>query len=446
MMPAAELFDFSSDDALGQSAHDLAARLWPINRSLTGPGVVETLNILAEDLPALTLHTVPSGTQAFDWIVPQEWRVNAAYLIAPDGTKLCDFAENNLHLVGYSQPMQGQMSLDDLQPHLHSLPDQPDAIPYVTSYYGKAWGFCLNQKQRDALSDGTYQVVIDTEHFDGVLTYADLVLPGETTDEVLISTYICHPSMANNELSGPVVSHALARIVAAQPRRRYTYRFVFVPETIGALVYLSRNLQHLKTHVKAGFVMTCVGDERARSFLPSRAGHTLADRAARTALRGTAHDVYSFLQRGSDERQYCAPGIDLPVCSIMNSKYGTFPEYHTSHDDLNFVTPRGLAAAIGTHRSVFRILEQNSFPRITVLGEPQLGRRGLYSNLSKVGSAAGAMTMRNLLAYADGQSDLIDLANQLDVPFAELAAVCALLSEHGLIRLSPEPCDPQDIG
>lgn len=433
------VFDFRDDATLGQSAHDLAHRLWPINRSLTGAGVVETLEILREALPDLTLHTIPSGAEAFDWVVPKEWRVNAAYLLLPDGTKICDFAQNNLHLVGYSQAKQTTLSLADLQAHLHSLPDQPDAIPYVTSYYGENWGFCLTQTQRDALPQGDYKVVIDTQHFDGVLTYADLVIPGDTAEEVLLSTYICHPSMANNELSGPVLAHALAQIIMAQPTRKYTYRFVFVPETIGSLIYLSKNIDHLKANLKAGFVLTCVGDERARSYMPSRMGDTLADRAALAALKDIAFDRYSFLQRGSDERQYCAPGIDLPVCSVMNSKYGTFPEYHTSLDDLNFVTAKGLAASIQTHRQILCVLDRNTFPKTCILGEPQLGRRGLYANLSKVGSATGSMDMRNLIAYADGTTDLITLSDTLGVPFNTLADLADMLAGQGILTLSDHP-------
>ena len=431
------MFDFSSNSELGLGAHDLARRLWPINRSLTGSGVVETLEILQGIHDGLTLRSVPTGYQAFDWIVPNEWKVNEAHIIAPDGSKICNFFDNNLHLIGYSQPMRATMSRAELEPYLHSLADQPTAIPYVTSYYGENWGFCLSQAQRDALPEGMYQVCIDTEHFAGKLTYADLVLPGRSDEEILLSTYVCHPSMANNELSGPVVASALAQIIAAEKDRHFTYRFVFVPETIGALIYLSQNLDHMKAKTRAGFVLTCVGDTRGRSFMPSRAGNTLADRAARLSLKseGSDYTAYSFLQRGSDERQYCAPGIDLPVCSVMNSKYGTFPEYHTSHDNLDFVTPKGLADSIATHRNILRILEQNYRVRTRILGEPQLGRRGLYANLSKVGSAANSMNMRNLVAYADGGTDLIEMSEEIGVDFFELAALAQMLAKHDIVEL-----------
>ncbi len=426
----------------GQRAHDLARRLWPINRSLTGTGVVETLEILGETLSGLTLHKVPTGAELFDWTVPKEWAVKEAYIETPGGEKICDFAQNNLHLVGYSQPMDATMPLTTLQQHLHSLPDQPAAIPYVTSYYGQNWGFCLPDALRQELPDGDYRVRIDCQHFDGNLTYADLVIPGGSDDEILFSTYVCHPSMANNELSGPVVAEALAKYVAAVGPRHYTYRFVFVPETLGALAYLSAHLDHLKSRVQAGFVLTCVGDERAWSYMPSRRGDTLADRAVLRACAelGVTPDTYSFLQRGSDERQYCAPGIDLPVCSLMRSKYGTYPEYHTSLDDLEFVTPAGLGQTIDAYARVIDIVEANQFPRTLTLGEPQLGKRGLYSNLSKVGSAADAMTMRNLIAYADGSQDLITLAELFDCDVADLAGLLAQLTQHGVMESKRQPC------
>lgn len=430
-----------ADTTAGKRAHDLATRLWPIDRSLTGPGVVATLNILAETLPGLTLRQVPSGTAAFDWTIPKEWEVTQAYIETPDGRRICDFADNNLHLVGYSQPKDAVMSLEALQPHLHSLPDQPDAIPYVTSYYGPNWGFCLSHAVRKALPDGDYHIVIDARHFDGHLTYADLVIPGESDEEILFSTYVCHPSMANNELSGPVVAEALAQLVMAQENRHYSYRFVFVPETLGSLTYLSTHLDALKSKVVAGFVLTCVGDERTWSYMPSRQGGTLADRAVLQACAemGIAPDPYSFLQRGSDERQFCAPGIDMPVCSLMRSKYGTYPEYHTSLDDLTFVTPKGLGQTIEVYRRIIEILEANVFVKTQMLGEPQLGKRGLYSNLSKVGSAAGAMTMRNLIAYADGTQDLIALAAFLETDVSALAALTALLEDHDMLATSRSP-------
>ncbi|MCC5975856.1 MAG: DUF4910 domain-containing protein [Rubellimicrobium sp.] len=413
-----------------------ATELFPINRSLTGPGVRDTLDYLADLLPGLIVHAVPTGTQVFDWTVPNEWAAREAWIKGPDGRKIIDFVDNTLHLVGYSTPVQAVLPLSELQRHLYSLPDQPDAVPYVTSYYKERWGFCLTDQARAALPDGNYEVFIDTTLAPGVLNYGELLIPGDSADEVFVSTYICHPSMANNELSGPVVAAALAQSVLNQGPSKYSFRFVFIPETIGSITYLSRNLDHLKRHIYAGFNLTCIGDDRAFSFLPSRKGDTLADRAALAALREVSgNDVQHFdwLTRGSDERQYCAPGVDLPVASIMRSKYGTYPEYHTSLDDLTLVTPTGLFGGFRAARTAIDMVEGNYHPRATVLGEPQLGKRGLYNTLSIKGSAVDSRILLNILSLADGDTDLIALADRLTRPFAEIRALCEILVGHDLL-------------
>ena len=258
----------------GRQMHDLVAQLFPIHRSLTGDGVRETLSILGEHLPSLTVHEVPTSAKCFDWEIPREWTVNAAYIVDPNGKKICDISDNNLHLVGYSTPVNATLPLDELEPHLHSLPEQPDAIPYVTSYYRDYWGFCISETERQKLQPGDYHVVIDSELFDGSLTYGELFIPGETTREVLVSTYVCHPSMANDELSGPVVATFAAQWTLATDRR-LSYRFVFVPETIGAIAFLSTCYQSLKKNVVAGFNLSCIGDDRAYSVVESRKGNTL---------------------------------------------------------------------------------------------------------------------------------------------------------------------------
>jgi aminopeptidase-like protein len=421
---------------IGEEMHALARRLWPIPRSITGDGVRETLATLKEVCPVLTVHEVASGEKAFDWVVPDEWAIESARLIGPDGETICDFAENNLHVVGYSTPVDITLSLDELQAHLYSLPEQPNAIPYVTSYYADRWGFCLTHEQRQAFEPGQYRAVIQSRKFRGALTYGEIVLPGASSEEIFLSTYVCHPSMANNELSGPCVTIHLARWLASLPNRKHTFRIVFIPETIGSIVYLSRNLAHLKAHVVGGFNITCVGDERTYSYLPSRAGNTHADRIAQHVLHHTASDYrrYSWLDRGSDERQYCAPGVDLPIVTIMRSKYGEYPEYHTSLDDLeNVVTPAGLEGGYIVLRRAVEALERDCMPRATVLCEPQLGKRGLYPTLSTKTSGATVRAMMNLLSLADGEATLLDIAERCDVPIWTLYPLLDTLQAHDLL-------------
>jgi aminopeptidase-like protein len=430
----------------GNRMHALATELWPIARSITGPGVRKTLEILQRELPALTIESIPTGTKCFDWTIPEEWWITEAFIENETGGRIVDFHNNNLHVVGYSVPVDEWMDLEELQEHLHSLPEQPQAIPYVTSYYSRRWGFCLTEAQRQSFGPGRYRAVIRTELKPGVLNYGEMVLPGETEEEILLSTYVCHPSMANNELSGPVVTAALAHWLGQMEGRRFTYRILFLPETIGSIAYLSLNFPRMKARTVAGYVVTCIGDDRAYSFLPSRAGDTLADRVAKHVLRHLAPEYreYSFLDRGSDERQYCSPGVDLPVASVMRTKYGEYPEYHTSLDDLQFVTPSGLAGGFQVYRRILECLEANCYPKVRVLCEPQLGARGLYPNLSKKNSATEVRAMMNLLAYADGRLDLIEIAERIRRPVWDLMPILNGLCERGLMEKSRRCAKPAD--
>ena len=417
--------------------YDLAARLFPLCRSVTGNGVRKTLSVLAETV-AIEVHEIPSGTAAFDWTVPAEWNIRDAYVADENGRRVIDFRENNLHVLGYSVGFEGALSLEELKPHLFSLPDQPDAIPYLTSYYEPRWGFCLPHRKLEAMAPGTYHVKIDSTHEPGSMSYAELVLPGETDREVLLSTYVCHPSMANDNLSGVVVTSFLAKYLAEKPGRRYTYRVLFLPETIGPLAYLSRHKRVMVDRTVAGFVVTCVGDPGPFTYLQSRREGTLADRAAEHVLRhsGQTFSILDYTHRQSDERQYCSPGIDLPVGSLMRTKYGSYPEYHTSLDNLDFITPDALKGSLDMYRTLIDAIEANRTYQATVTeGEPHLGRRGLYPTLgSRTDTTARTEDMMALLSYGDGNNDLIAVADKHRKPIRTYLVAAEALLDAGLIR------------
>ena len=428
--------DLHRYQAIGQAIYQLCVELFPICRSITGNGIRQSLNILKGHLPSLELFEVPSGTKVFDWTIPEEWNINDAYIIDPIGNKIVDFQQSNLHVVGYSTPVNKTVTLEELQEHLYSLPDQPDAIPYITSYYQKRWGFCLTHKQRQALIPGDYQVYIDSAHTKGSLTYGELILPGESTEEIFLSTYICHPSMANNELSGPAVTTYIAKWLTDFDTRRFTYRIIFIPETIGSITYLSRNLSEMKENIQAGFNITCIGDNLSYSCLTSRYGNTLADRVVCHVLSHLhpGFKQYSFLDRRSDERQYCSPGVNLPVATIMRSKYGAYPEYHTSLDNLDFISPEGLAGGYEVVKLCIECLEKNLSYKTNILCEPQLGKHGLYPTLSTKASQGVVRDMMNLIAYCDGTNDLLTIAEMINVPMWTLFDLIDQLIEKQVIE------------
>ena len=422
--------------AEGHYMHDLARRLWPIHRSITGDGVRQTLTLIHAELPDLVVHEVPSGGQAFDWIIPDEWTIRDAQLVDPQGNAVVRYEDNNLHVVAYSEPFEGTLSRQELDNHLYSIPEQPTAIPFVTSYYHERWGLCLTHEQRQNLGEGDYRVSIDSQKSPGSLTFAELVIPGEVEDEVFLSTYVCHPSLANNELSGPVVAVALARRILEMPRRHYTYRIAFIPESIGALTYASLRTEELRGNVIAGFQLTCIGDDRQHTFIGSRRGNTRVDRLAKRVVKSYPNSVvYSYLARGSDERTYCAPGLDLPHVSVIRSRYGDYPEYHTSLDDLeNVVTPAGLQGGFDAVWECIEAIEAEPVLVACNIGEPQLGRRGLYHTLLNKNTPEDVMLRTDVLAFSDGEHSVADIAELLGVSEVDVSAVADKLASHGLLR------------
>lgn len=409
----------------------------PLRRSLTGDGVRQTLAVLGETLP-VQVHEVPSGTAALDWTVPGEWRVRGATLRGPDGRLVADADDHPLTLLGHSAPFRGSLSLDELRPHLHSLPDRPDAVPYRTSYYREDWGFCLPHRVVSSLEPGQYAVEVDTEIAAGSLTYGEVVLPGESAQEVLISAHVCHPAQANDNLSGVVVAAAFAEELARGGPRRWTYRFVFAPGTLGALVWLSQH-RDAPRRVHAGLVLTGLGDPAPLTYKRSRRGGRSVDRAVEHVLRHLqpAGRVLDFTPYGYDERQYCSPGFDLPVGRLGRGVHGQYPEYHTSDDDLDLVSPAQLEASVGALRAVTDVLERDrTWVSTNQHGEPQLGRRGLYRSTGATALEAESFEMALLwvLSLSDGTASLLEVAERAGLPFATIAAAAERLRDAGLLE------------
>lgn len=422
------------DAGLGQAMYSFAAELFPICRSITGNGVRESLRLIARRVP-LDVHEVPSGTQVFDWTVPREWNIRDAFIRDARGNKVVDFARSNLHVVSYSTPVRRRMSLSELKPHVHTLPDQPDLVPYRTSYYAESWGFCMSHRQLQDLRDETYEVVIDSTLEDGSLTYGEYLHRGESEDEVLLSAHVCHPSLANDNCSGLALLACLAERIS-RLKTRYSYRFLFAPGTIGAIAWLARNEAKV-SRIKHGLVVSCVGDGGGPTYKRSRRGDTEIDRAMAHVLQhsGLGPAILPFSPYGYDERQYCSPGFDLAVGLLQRGRFGAFPEYHTSADNLNFISAENLETSYRMVAAGLGVLEANCVLRNTMPKcEPQLGRRGLYGAIGGDKDAAAAnMAMLWVLNLSDGRHSLLDIAERAEMPFSVVQRTAQLLRAHGLL-------------
>lgn len=419
----------------GKEIYAWAKRLFPLHRSLTGKGNLETLRYIQTIVPGLKVKALKSGTRCMDWVIPPEWNVQDAYILDPRGKKIIDFRKNNLHVLAYSEPVDQRLTLHELQTHLYSRKSQPTAIPYLTTYYKKRWGFCLSHQQRKKLKPGMYHAVIRATKKNGNLVYGELLLPGKSRKEVFLSTYICHPSMANDQISGVVVLTALARWLSSCPRRNHSFRLIWVPETIGAIAYLSRNLKAMKKHIVAGWQLACVGDPGPFSFLPSRQGDTQADKISRKILEENKkpYRIWSFLKRGSDERQWCFPGVDLPVASVMRSKYGAYPEYHTSLDNLSFIRPKALGEAYHLYKKLLGLADENLCWRIKTIGEPNLGKRNLYPDLGTKDTVGAIESLSNVIAFADGSASCVEIAERCRIPALKCAKILRILHAAKLL-------------
>ena len=412
-----------------------AKDLFSICRSITGDGTRMTLSYFEKINPEFRRLKFKTGQKVFDWEIPKEWNIKDAYLEHESGKRYAEFKKCNLHIVGYSKPVNKKISKKELLNYIYTQKDQPDSIPYVTSYYKERWGFCLSENQKSKLPDGNYKVIIDSDLKNGNLELSDAIFKGKTKKEIFFSSYICHPSMANNELSGPVLLNAIMHYIKSNyPKSKFTYRFVLLPETIGSIAYLSKFMKVMKSNMICGFNLTCVGDERAYSYVGSRKGNTLADDAIEAALFGLSNvKKYSYLDRGSDERQYCAPGIDLPVCCFSRSR-SEYPEYHTHKDNFNVVTQKGLEGSFNVVKKIIDAIELELYPKTTMFGEPNLGKRGLYPTLSQKGKYDNTRLRMNLIAQSDGMTNIFKIAKLLKEPLDKLCNEYSLLKSKKVLK------------
>jgi aminopeptidase-like protein len=431
-------FEQRNQIEIGDEMHRFAADLYPICRSITGDGTRQTLAMIQNRIPLETFE-VATGTAVFDWIVPKEWNIRDAYIKGPDGRKVVDFQKSNLHVVNYSPPVRARMPLKALKPHLFSIPEKPDWIPYRTSYYKQDWGFCLSHHEMLALQDGEYEVCIDSTLEEGHLSYGECHLPGQLNDEILISCHVCHPSLANDNLSGLTVASFLAQFLAGRDLR-YSYRFLFIPGTIGAITWLARN-REAAGRVRHGLVLTCVGDNGGFHYKKSRQGNAEIDRAAAHVLNhyGKSAEILEFSPYGYDERQYCSPGFNLPVGCLMRSVWGSFPEYHTSADDLTFIKPKQLMESLQVCTAILDILEGNRrYRNLNPYGEPQLGRRGLYRSTGGEAIESEVNARLWVLNLSDGEHSLLDIAERSGQPFSVINQAAQALCQHNLLEVISE--------
>ncbi|MFI6921717.1 DUF4910 domain-containing protein [Nonomuraea spiralis] len=415
----------------GPEMHDLVRRLYPLCRSITGDGLRRTLDVIDGSIP-LKVSEVPTGTKVLDWTIPREWNIRDAYVKDAAGNRVVDFHDNNLHVVGYSVPVEATMSLEELRGRLHTLPGQPDLVPYRTSYYAETWGFCLSQNTLDGLADGPYEVRIDSTLADGHLTYGEHVVQGRSSEEVLISCHVCHPSLANDNLAGVAVAVALAQRLSDP---WYTYRFVFAPGTIGAITWLARNRERTD-RIRHGLTLACAGDAGTITYKRSRRGDAEIDQVFAYVLKDRPHTILDFSPYGYDERQYCSPGFDLPVGSLTRTPYGSYPEYHTSADNPDFVRPEAMEDTLETLWSAVQVLEGNRrYQNLSPYGEPQLGARGLYGSLGgRSDTKQAQMAMLWVLNLSDGLHSLLDIAERSNLPFQALADAANALRNAGLLK------------
>src|SRR5215472_14636726 len=446
MMDLLKEFDQRDRAATGRELHRLAAKLFPICRSITGEGLRQSLSLIQQRIPLQTTE-VPTGTQVFDWTVPKEWNIRDAFVKGPRSKRVVDFKKNNLHVMSYSVPVRATMTLEELKAHLFSLPDKPDWIPYRTSYYKEDWGFCLSHKQMLELEDGEYEVCIHSSLKDGHLTLGECYLPGRFTDEVLISCHACHPSLANDNLSGLTVATFLAQYLAEQDLR-YSYRFLFIPGTIGAITWLARN-QAAAARIRHGLVLTCVGDQGEFHYKKSRRGNAEIDRAAMHVLthESESPEFLEFSPYGYDERQYCSPGFNLPVGCLMRSVWGSFPEYHTSADNLEFIHPDKLAESLRICVAVLDVLENNGrYRNLNPHCEPQLGRRGLYRSTGGDAISEEVNARLWVLNFSDGEHSLLDIAERSHLSFSVIRDAAEVLCRRGLLAAVSEESETANSG